>query len=55
MPQKLEAWIAYTTEHVEDELRYDARVEAYEELAQVVGRRDRVKRNTREAAKRGLL
>lgn len=55
VPQKLEAWLAFSTAHVEDELAYAARVEAYEELAQVEGRRARVKRNTREAARRGLL
>jgi hypothetical protein len=54
-PQKLEAWLTYTTAQVEDELRHRARVEAYEELAQIAGRRDRVRRNTREAARRGLL
>jgi hypothetical protein len=55
VPRKLEAWLAFSTDHVEDELAYAARVEAYEELARVEGRRDRVKRNTREAARRGLL
>ncbi len=55
VPKKLEAWIAYTTHHVEDGLAYEARLAAYEELARVPGRRERVKRSSRAAAERGLL
>ena len=40
VPQKLEAWIAFSTHHVEDEIAYEARVEAYEELASVEGRHE---------------
>lgn len=54
-PKKLEAWMEYTVAHVEEEQGYAERVAAYEELAAVPGRRDRVRRRTREAAARGLL
>jgi hypothetical protein len=55
LPKKLEAWLEFSTQRVEEELAYDSRLHAYDELAQVAGRRERVKRNTREAAKHGLL
>ena len=55
LPKKLEAWFEFSTHHIEDELTFESRVQAYDELAQVAGRRDRVRRNTREAVKRGLL
>jgi hypothetical protein len=38
-----------------DERRVRVRIAAYRELAQVADRRERVKRNTRRAATRGLL
>lgn len=54
-PKKLEAWMEYTVARIEEEQEYAERVAAYEELATVPGRRDRVRRRTREAAARGLL
>lgn len=53
--KKLDAWMEYTVAHVEADLEYAERVAAYEELAAIPGRRDRVRRRTREAAARGLL
>lgn len=54
-PKRLEAWVAYAVERWEEEHALEERVLAYEELAVVPGRQERLKRNTREAAKRGLL
>ena len=55
VPKRLEAWISYAVGHWEAEHAYNERLLAYEELAAVPGRRERVRRNTRAAAKRGLL
>ena len=55
VPRKLEAWINYTAERAESERAYQDRLTAYEELARAPGRRERVKRNSRGAAKSGLL
>ena len=54
-PKRLEAWVAYGVERWEEEQALEERLLAYEELAAVPGRHDRLKRNTREAAKHGLL
>jgi len=54
-PKRLEAWVAYAVARWEEEQALEERVLAYEELAAVPGRRERLKRNTREAAGRGLL
>lgn len=44
-----------TLEFPEGELPDAARMEAYNELAKIKGRRDRIMRSTKEAARRGLL
>jgi hypothetical protein len=54
-PKRLEALIDYAIDRWEAENARNERLLAYEELATVPGRRERLKRNTRAAAKHGLL
>ncbi|MBA3736260.1 MAG: hypothetical protein H0W90_13885 [Actinobacteria bacterium] len=53
--KRLEALLDYAVEHWEAENARNERLLAYEELAALPGRRDRIKRNARAAAKRGLF
>ena len=54
-PKRLEAWVEYGLQRFEEDQRLEQRVAAYEELAGEPGRRERIRRNSVEAVRRGLL